>query len=416
MPNLSPMLTGVKDIELLPQLGTIDISNRLNKLFTEARSIRASIAFWALPPELLNQITNYNAYRVLSAYNSFLCVDIQRPTNIDSLADLVSNGVKVFLNIRKLLTYTSKVSTSPGLLHTKMILADMADNNAEFWIGSHNWTVFALMGPNTEASLIVHMNNSAHLYSMTQHFLENIRNKYCRAFDLSKVSYYKRLQQILETGDKPEYVVELEGNGVDNLEGEVICVFGTENDDLNELRLVGRKVHVSLYDSKTEDKYLYSAEIIQSGVLSGANPAAGGISLSERRFAFTEGRRFPFLEMPRIPDSDILKKSFYFANIHILKIISEDYSIYEYVPPSKRKIWTKAGWDPTDELIDKQVLMHFCKGKKGYESFIEVPIDDEQAQNRHSMEPTFQFSEKSLIEKKTARDYRLISKKVLQIN
>ena len=86
------------------------------------------------------------------------------------------------------------------------------------------------------------------------------------------------------------------------------------------------------------------------------------------------------------------------------------------MPPSKRKIWTKAGWDVTDELIDKQVLMHFCKGKKAYESFIEVPIDDEQAQNKHSMAPNFQFSEKSLIEKKTARDYRLISKKVLQIN
>ena len=416
MPNISPMLTGVNDIELLPQLGTIDICNRLNKLFLEARSFRASIAFWAITPELLNQITNYNAYRVLSADNSFLCVDIQRPTNIDSLADLVSKGVKVFLNIRKLSTQISKISTSPGLLHTKMILADMPDNKSEFWIGSHNWTAFALMGPNTEASLIVHMSNSAHLYSMSQHFLENIRHKYCRAFDLSKISYYKRLQQILEKGAKTEFVVELEGNEVDNLGGEVICVFGTENDDLDALALVGRKVYVSIYDSITEDKYLYSAEILHSGVLSGSNPAAGGIRISKRRFAFTEGRQFPFLEMAREPDSNILDKSFYFANIQIYNIISNDYSIYESVSPAKSKIWTKAGWDPTDELINKQVLMSIFKGKKGYESFIEVPIDDEQAQYRDSITPSFQYSEKSLIEKKTARDYRLICKKVVQIN
>jgi hypothetical protein len=92
---------------------------------------------------------------------------------------------------------------------------------------------------------------------MSQRFLENIRHKYCRAFDLNKIDYYKRLQQILEKGAKTEYIVELEGNEVDNLGGEVICVFGTENDDLDALAFVGRKVYVSIYDLKTEDKYLY---------------------------------------------------------------------------------------------------------------------------------------------------------------
>jgi hypothetical protein len=92
---------------------------------------------------------------------------------------------------------------------------------------------------------------------MSQRFLENIRHKYFRAFDLNKIDYYKRLQQILEKGAKTEYIVELEGNEVDNLGGEVICVFGTENDDLDALAFVGRKVYVSIYDSKTEDKYLY---------------------------------------------------------------------------------------------------------------------------------------------------------------
>jgi hypothetical protein len=212
---------------------------------------------------------------------------------------------------------------------------------------------------------------------MSQRFLENIRHKYCRAFDLNKIDYYKRLQQILEKGAKTEYIVELEGNEVDNLGGEVICVFGTENDDLDALAFVGRKVYVSIYDLKTEDKYLYNAEISHSGVLSGSNPAAGGINISNRRFAFTEGRQFPFLEMAREPDSKILDKSFYFANIQIIKIITIDYSIYESISPSKKKLWKKAGWDPTDELIDKQTLMRFFKGKKSYESLIEVPIDDE---------------------------------------
>jgi hypothetical protein len=219
----------------------------------------------------------------------------------------------------------------------------------------------------------------------------------------------------MEKGAKTEYVVELEGNEVDNLGGEVICVFGTENDDLDALALVGRKVYVSIYDSKTEDKYLYNAEILHSGVLSGSNPAAGGISISKRRFAFTEGRQFPILEMAREPDNSILGKSFYFANIQIKKIYATDYSIYESVSPSKRKLWTQAGWDPTDELVNIQTLMGFFKGGKGYKSLIEVPIDDEQAQYREFSMPDFQYSERTLIEKKTARDYQLISKKIIEL-
>ena len=162
------------------------------------------------------------------------------------------------------------------------------------------------------------------------------------------------------------------------MEARLYRVFGTENDDLDALVFVGRKVYVSIYDSKTEDKYLYNAEILHSGVLSGSNPAAGRINISKRRFAFTEGRQFPFLGMAREPDSKILDKSFYFANIQIIKIITTDYSIYESISPLKKKLWKKAGWDPTDELIDKQTLMRFFKGKKSYESLIEVPIDDEQ--------------------------------------
>jgi hypothetical protein len=154
---------------------------------------------------------------------------------------------------------------------------------------------------------------------------------------------------------------------------------------------------------------------LHSGVLSGSNPAAGGISISERRFAFTEGRKFPFLEMAREPDSNILEKSFYFANIQINEIIATDYAIYESVPSAKRKLWMKAGSDPTDELVNMQSLMSFIKGKKYFESFIEVPVDDEQVKYRDSSTPFLQYSEKSLIEKRTTLDYRLISKKIIEI-
>ncbi|MFC1819773.1 hypothetical protein ACFLZG_01630 [Thermodesulfobacteriota bacterium] len=123
------MLTGLTGLELLPPAtGKIDLVDQISKLFSDTKTLRASIAFWTLSQEKLNSITRGNGVRVLSASESFLCVDIQNPTNIDHLANLVRLGVKVFLNIRKLPLAVEplKISTSPGLLHTKVLLADIA--------------------------------------------------------------------------------------------------------------------------------------------------------------------------------------------------------------------------------------------------------------------------------------------------
>jgi len=150
------MLTGITALELLPPAtGSLDLVNQISKLFGRAKTVRASIAFWTLSSDQLKSITRGNGIRVLRAKESFLCVDLQYPTNIDHLASLVKLGIRVFLNIRKLPKAVDpmKISTSPGLLHTKILLADMEDDQAELWIGSHNWTVPALIGPNTELSI-----------------------------------------------------------------------------------------------------------------------------------------------------------------------------------------------------------------------------------------------------------------------
>jgi hypothetical protein len=407
------MLSGVEDIELLPYIGKMDISDRISQLFSMASSIRASIAFWAISPEALNDVTNGQAYRILSSENSFLCVDIQRPTNIDYLADLARNGVKVYLNIRKLPKSLSHMSTSLGLLHTKILLADKPNSMSEFWIGSHNWTCFAIMGPNTEASLIIHMDKGAHLYSISQMFLEYICHRYCRPFEINKIDYYKTIQQALDKAPQTYNVVELEGNDVNELNGSVICVFGTEKEDLNSQIRAGNSVYVSIHDSKTENKYLYKAEILHAGVLSASNPAAGGISLTKRRYAYTEGRRFPVLETAAEPSQTVFDKSYYFMNMQIHRRIDRAYSIYDKPSRFNRKLWSKAFKDPADQLIDRQRLMRYVGVKKILQSLIEVPIDDENAQDRQSDLSFLNYVEKPLIEKRAARDYRLISKKVI---
>lgn len=169
------MITGINNIELIPPFNSdVDISDRILKLFKEAKSLRAAIAFWTLSAKRFIDISGFNAYQVLKDSNSFLCVDIQSPTNIDHLADLVQKGVPVYLNIRRLANEFKKLSSSVGLLHTKILLADKENGEAEFLIGSHNWTGFALLGPNIEASLILHLCNRAPLYKNAEAMLEDI--------------------------------------------------------------------------------------------------------------------------------------------------------------------------------------------------------------------------------------------------
>jgi len=413
------LLTGITDIELLPPAtGGMDLVNQIRNLFTGANAIRASIAFWTLSPDQLDDITDYQAERVLKTAESFICVDLQRPTSIDHLSGFVKRGVRIYLNIRKLPKSLDplKISTSPGLLHTKILLSDKNNGKAEFWIGSHNWTVPALMGPNTELSMSLSLTDRAPLYASTKHTLEDIRDNYCQPFDLNRVEYYKKLQQAYERDTDSKYVIELEGDNVSGITGETICIFGTENDDYDVLSTVRRKVFLSIYDSASKDKFLYQARIIDSGLLSRANPRAGGLTFSKRRHAFTVKRQFPYLQSANIPDSSVLDSAYFFVDIEILKLESKTYQLYDSIDVKKRKsTWTESEWDPAIERMDPQLIGKFYKGQLDFRTLISVPSDDRHASKSRQLGDQKEISEMPLELKRATKDYRLISKRVIEI-
>lgn len=405
------MITGVNDIELIPPYDDdIDISNRIKKLFREAKSIRAAIAFWTISPTKLVEIADFNAYTVLKNRDSFLCVDIQLPTNIDYLKELAEKGVSVYLNMRRLNKNLKKISSSVGLLHTKILLADKVNDEAEFWIGSHNWTEPSLTGPNIEASLILHLYNKAPLYRSAEAMLEDIRNKYCRKFELEKVDYYKELQKYLSRIEKGENIIELEGNEVDNLGGKVICIFGTENKDFEAVSTVGKSIFVSIHDSMYENvKYLYQSEILQSGRLKSYDPAAGGIEITAPyRHAFTERGRFPFLKEEREIENEVYEKAVYFTKLKLHKLRSSQYVLLD-MPRKKTHLWVEAESDPIEERM-KKAKMYFGRDAK---SLILVPADDERAK-KLDLEKIYKLKELSLPEKRATKEYSLISKREIR--
>jgi hypothetical protein len=159
------VIAGINQIEFLPPFGkSPSLKKRIAQLFSSAQSIRPAIAFWSIAPKDLENITGFKAYKGLRSPNSFLCVDVQKPTIIDYLADLVKHDVHVYIHLRRISRRFLNQNSSVSLLHTKLLLADKSDESAEFWIGSHNWTQCALFGINSEASLAFHLNKEAPLY------------------------------------------------------------------------------------------------------------------------------------------------------------------------------------------------------------------------------------------------------------
>jgi hypothetical protein len=410
------MLIGVDGIELLPPVTElIDLSDRITELFSKAKTVRAAIAFWTIPPDVLEEITGNRGTSILSAPGSFLCVDIQRPTNIDALAGLVKKGAAVYLNIRRLDNVPGRMLTSEtqALLHTKIILVDKPENHAEFWIGSHNWTAPALFGPNTEASISLNMSSRAPLYLAAAHILTEIRDKYCRPFDIARVDYYKRLQQLFERGKVLRTIIELEGDDVADLGNQIICIFGTERQDFEAVSRVGSEVFLAIYDSTSRRKYLYLGEIFQTGLLAGANLEFRGTRFTQRRYAFTERKTFPCLKKAEEPNRDVLDRAYFFANIAITKFLTTSYSMRDPDEKGRANLWVESQSDPVTERMSLR-FSQLYKQKRGLSSIISVPYDDVRAKSGIVAQEAMDYSEVPLEEKRTLADYRLIRKRVLE--
>ena len=358
---------GIESLCIIPpQKNWINLNSQIQTFFSESECVRAAIAFWSISESDLQLLTGHRGVQVLKNEDSFLCVDIQKPTNIDHLASLVQKGVKVFLNIRRLPGPLAKYSTSSGLLHTKMLLSNRSNEQADFWIGSHNWTRPALVGPNKEGSMALRLDRDGALYTEVMSFLEDIRANYCRPFDSGKVDFYKLLQEKMSQRVPGESidVIKMEGEGVDQLQGEVIGVFGRNAKDYRDIRMVDRQVMLLITDSKSGKEYRYSATIVQSGRLDSSNPTIQGVSFTKRRLAIVDGR-LPVLEFEQHPDSTLLSKVKFFATIRIDAPELKDIHLLD-TSESKVPTWIPEFYDPAIEKMSPEArALYSDLGKSG---------------------------------------------------
>ena len=371
------MIVGIDQIEFLPPFGkNPSLQKRITQLFSSAQSIRAAIAFWSIPPKDLETITDFRAYKVLSSPNSFLCIDLQKPTNIDYLADLVKHDVPVYIHLRRISRRFLNENSSVSLLHTKLLLADQSNESAEFWIGSHNWTQYALFGINSEASLAFHLNKKAPLYLNAEAVINDIKTIFCEKFDIKKIESYKLLQKLTNEGSPALNIIEIEGPDCAILEGEIIYILGTVEDDFEEISKVGDKIFISIQDSMNiQKKYLYSGSI----KLTSNDPKGTTIRILEPcRHAFRRGNKLPFLVQKTIISEQMIESAYYIAGIKLDSLLSQRYKLF---PPSEehKPIWVEAAADPIIERLGDSALSH-----KKLLSEILVPANSPNAKKKES--------------------------------
>lgn len=361
MNELSLESHGVFSVELTPQFSSPSIVTQLRRTFERASAARLAIAYWCTEAEIASKTLN-----VPLGDEGFLCTDVHLPTDIDILSRLHAGGANVLLHLRHPAPGPGGLrgQLPPHLLHTKVMLFDLADDMAELWVGSHNWTARALTGVNIEASLVLRLNRSGTMYASAIALLDAIRSQ-CEPFDANRVDYYKWLQE--KSIGETVWVMEVRAEDPDALAGRRITIFLSTEDQYKYLKKVDKDLVLSAEGTTSRSDLLYEATIADSGHLKDA-----GVSFDRRLYACHRGSGLPRIVGPSIPSTSELEGMRFWASVDIRTLLPPEREAVE-LPPAQR--WIRA---PNDALASRVTRSDDPRRTKGTTPVIYHPMPFEE--------------------------------------
>ncbi len=334
-------------IELIPNLSLTpkdrSVKNRLEKLLIDCKSFMGCTAFWSIPIDFFAGNAMANA---IKKNNSFFCADIQKPTNIDNIAEYVKAGAtEVYLH--KYREHPDDYTKNTNLLHSKILLFNFENEPSEIWLGSHNMTGRAINGNNLEASISIKCSQDDNIYKTIKKYLEDIRKDFCIKFKLDEIEGYKKAQmrdawKELD-GLNLYYTITLFGKEMGNLEEEVIIqLLSLEDVEFSKFKIIESKVYLHAYDIYSKESFLYECSVEQAGKLDE--------SIDKLKLDFKEERRFScvgILGMSRLGGKmkvtdGILEVCHYFVNIKIIRKIY-NFKIFEKPSDNTFSFWQDDG-------------------------------------------------------------------------
>lgn len=339
----------IKKVELLPtEWDNVEdraIIDRLNQTLQVAEQLYASVAFWTISPYYLSE----HLVRLLASPRSFCCVDLRGRTRVPQLLAFYRAGATRFFLFIKRLTNSSELGLNRHLLHTKLLLFDLPDGRAELWVGSHNFTDFALAGGNREASAVLSLSQQSALYHQAKAYLHALQAE-CFPFDPALLDQYLQLQG--NPDDVPElecYVLPLywnsalPGYGPDQLARQTVLLLNNNESAANRLdALYGRRQPLLVWalDLHTGQVSLWNARLQNAGRIDRTR-SSSDIQFGDRLLAVLEDpEQLPYLA-PRVREigpKDLSRFS-HLANIWLYENVTRD--ILPVPPPDSK---TKAHW------------------------------------------------------------------------
>jgi len=330
-----------------------NIVEQLTETIASAEALYASVAFWTIGTAYLPGLAE-----LLSAPGSFFCVDLRGKTKVNSLMEFYQAGAKLlYLFIRKV-TNSSDLAFNRHLLHTKMLLFDLPYGQAELWIGSHNFTKYALAGGNREASLVLTLSQDSKLYTQAKDYLLAIRSE-CYQFDPTLLDQYKQLQgEENEDIDLECYVLGLFWNSKRHHHGQASLSDQTAlllsrstvvGSRLDKLYFSKNPLLVWAYDLATGDVSYWNARVQNAGRID-ETKSSSDIQYGHPLLAILEGGTLPYLAPKKQDLSQPLLRNFKnTASIWLYENVTN--SLILTPPPSPL---TKADWI-RDELATTEL-------------------------------------------------------------
>jgi hypothetical protein len=315
---------------LLPTLpDKRSIVARLNDSIKAAEAFYGAVCFWSIGPDILDSYL----VKLLGQSHSFCIVDIHTPTNVDKLHDFYKQGGTNFhIFAKEIQLKTGERFLQRHLLHIKMLVFDLPGNQAEIWVGSHNFTKQALYGINREATMILPCQQGDPLYQQARGYLASVlADPDCQPFDPARLDDYKKLQGLPEEEVEVGcYVLPLawDSTRMPTLAYQTVTLVGKDEEEGRQLfRYNGENVPLAIraYDLASNSIRHFAAIVQNQGTIDAHVKSSYDLVFGPRHLAVRPPRVMPYvapLEAP-LTSTQLLGYRFW-ATVRILDELPAD--------------------------------------------------------------------------------------------
>jgi len=362
-------------IEIIPILDeNNNFIERLDDSLQKCLNVKGAVAFWTIDTKFLPSLT-----KALKNKNSYYCIDIHKPTNIDYIENFHNLGCNLYLHLYE---YNAKHKEEKYydpkyLLHSKVILLEFPDNLIEVWIGSHNFTRRAILGLNIELSVIVKSKMNSKIYDETLTFLEVVKNR-CEKYNPDYKEYYETLQNE-KRPDSYRVMDYLISEEADKLEKQVITILSKKANYFDIIPKVGDKILVIVQDKNAEHKIQYEAKILGASLVNYQKDTYDMI-LGKRKYAEIEPPVVSGNGL-KIKEDIIRKEKLIECDAYIMFEIAKKVEVEFY---SNYEKWQKQDQEQSEHLQQLAKLPEMYKSKAT--DFLNKKINKALSENQRETE------------------------------